>query len=331
MCLIIFSPDAKLPPHADVVEAAQGNPDGIGIMSARGVQKFLGRKRIRKAWRVINELASDAIPFAVHFRWATHGDVTPQNVHPFPVPGANAMLMHNGVLCTAAKATREKSDTRIFADEVAPKYLLGVDCPTERRTGLERESSGNRLLLMLGKGEAWEVLNRSLWTERHGCLYSNTYCIQDMAPPRWPGRGDAILDNPGFEPLPSGWTQTRDWRDERDLTVVCDAFVDGDSFIASEECDKLWDDEYSMWIRRGYTFEDAEDMADDYVHRIAQDLDMAREQDERDGYYADPPSSGFDWHDSSTWAHHPIPGTAARNEKPRIILPPIVWKGRKSN
>jgi hypothetical protein len=267
----------------------------------------------------LNELAGDAIPFAVHFRYATHGDVTRENVHPFPIPGTDAMLMHNGVLWTSAKATKEKSDTRVFCDDVAPKYFLGVDCPKERRAGLEKESQGNRLLLMLGKGEAWEVLNKHLWTERHGCWYSNTYSIAAMQPRRVGYHVSRALPVTAFD--------QRSWEDQRDLTVIGERYPDGDTFIQSCDSDMLWDAEYDMWVKRGYTPEDAEIMADDYIDHVADDLDAARDEQEYAAAYSEPSrSSGFDWHDTSTWTRYPIPGTEHRESKPTLVLPKISWK-----
>jgi len=123
MCLIIFSKTGKLPAEADFREAAKDNPDGIGVMSADGAQKFLGRKHVRRAWRYVRQLSAEGLPFGIHFRWATHGEVTRANAHPFEVPTNGALVMHNGILWTSAYATTRESDTAIFCTDVLPKIL----------------------------------------------------------------------------------------------------------------------------------------------------------------------------------------------------------------
>jgi hypothetical protein len=126
MCLIVYSPTGDLI-ERDVFECAREiNPDGVGVMSSHGVEKFIGKSAGKKAWRYIRQLAASRIPYGIHFRMATHGDVTRENCHPFHVPNSDALVMHNGILDFAAEyATPARSDTSIFVDW----YMSGAPGP----------------------------------------------------------------------------------------------------------------------------------------------------------------------------------------------------------
>jgi glucosamine 6-phosphate synthetase-like amidotransferase/phosphosugar isomerase protein len=82
MCLIAYVPSGKVMPDDYITAAHQGNDDGIGIMSEDGIHKFLGRKALKRAKRYLKQLHEDEIEYAIHFRYATHGDVTMHNCHP---------------------------------------------------------------------------------------------------------------------------------------------------------------------------------------------------------------------------------------------------------
>lgn len=118
MCLIIYSPTGDLLERPVFEDARLGNPHGIGIMSRRGVQKFLGRTAGRRAWQCLRQLSESHIPYGIHFRWATHGDVTRGNCHPFYAPKSDAIVMHNGVLHTAEDSTPSQSDTSLFVEKL---------------------------------------------------------------------------------------------------------------------------------------------------------------------------------------------------------------------
>jgi hypothetical protein len=123
MCLIMFSPNGKMPTRALFKQANEDNPDGIGIMSARGVERFNGKRKMRRAWNAAFALSLAGVPFAVHFRYATHGQPSPRLTHPFETADG-VLVMHNGIInATAARSATwnktherdaEHSDTSMF-------------------------------------------------------------------------------------------------------------------------------------------------------------------------------------------------------------------------
>lgn len=70
------------------------------------------KKQYFKDWR----RHGDTSPFLVHFRIASHGSVTYENCHPFPLEDGGA-LIHNGMI--PWYSDRTKSDTKQLAETVS--------------------------------------------------------------------------------------------------------------------------------------------------------------------------------------------------------------------
>jgi hypothetical protein len=174
MCLIIYAKAGQEIPRSHFWMGAKDNADGIGIMSTDGVEKFLGRKQTRRAWRYAQELVTAGLSYAVHFRWATHGEVGRANTHPFEIPGSDLYMMHNGILWTAGMATDAESDTAIFARSIMPSYAQAMreGCDSWKWQ-LASEVDYSRLVLMdIGTGVV-EIVNESLGDWLNGIWYSN--------------------------------------------------------------------------------------------------------------------------------------------------------------
>jgi len=304
MCLIIYSEKAKLPPRDWFAEAAVTNPDGIGVMSADGIAKFLGKRKTRRAWRYVSQLAADGLPFAVHFRWATHGRVSRANCHPFEIPGTGAHLMHNGVLWTCRLANDEMSDTRIFAEDVMPGYISMTQRGAhDYLTALNAEAAGNRLLVMHPDGKRFDVVNRQLWTMRDGILYSNTYSINALDD--WGGyatRASKAKDTLG------SWIKgavTRGYSKPAMPSGPSMGADDDYSGFADDIEAELWQEDYESAVEAGFDHHDAVR----YAELEADRREMSTRSGCRVDAYTQAKRDGFDWHDSSTWGKYPIPGT----------------------
>jgi predicted glutamine amidotransferase len=176
MCLIAYVPSGKVMPDDYITAAHQGNDDGIGIMSEDGIHKFLGRKALKRAKRYLKQLHEDEIEYAIHFRYATHGDVTMHNCHPHELPNGNGWLMHNGVLSDyTERATRKDSDTAIFASEITHPDA-GNDNWKDYWGAVSKRIGTNKLCIMMPDNE-FILVNGSYGTYRDGIWYSQTYSL----------------------------------------------------------------------------------------------------------------------------------------------------------
>lgn len=298
MCLIIFSDSGKLPPRDWFAEAAVANPDGIGVMSADGVAKFLGKRKTRRAWRYVSQLSADGLPFAVHFRWATHGRVSRSNCHPFEIPGTGAHLMHNGVLWTHRLANDEVSDTRLFAEDVMPGYIsMAQRGAHDYLTALNSEAVGNRLLVMHPDARRWDIVNRHLWTMRDGILYSNTYSITALDD--W--GGFATKPKASLVPYLSG-KYTKAAHPSGPSMGEDDDYRD----YADEIEEELWQADYEDALDAGFT----EDDACRYANLESERRELAANRRGFTSAYHEAKANGFDWHKPETWGQYPTPDAA---------------------
>lgn len=184
MCLIIYGQgDREV--RRDVFESAfTDNSDGIGIMVAGEAKRFYGKRCLRRAWSYMQQVNRWGLPFGVHFRFATHGNVDSTNVHPFRAPDSDVLVMHNGVI-HHAKPRNGMSDTAAYIyDEMAA-------APRVTHEGYYRaieEDIGywNKFLVMDDTGE-FRILNEWAGDWIAGLWYSQTYSLPDyMQPVRVP-------------------------------------------------------------------------------------------------------------------------------------------------
>lgn len=187
MCLIAYVPDGR-ELDADVYTSAfKDNSDGIGIMSRLGVVRFLGAKMLKKARRYVRvQLAPQGIEYAIHFRFATHGDVNIANTHPFALPDNKSYLMHNGVISWCGYDD-VRSDTGVFADllddypgQVNEKYLKELGTII---------GYGNKFCIMNADG-SFSLVNADSGIWDKGIWYSNTYSLPARLDP-WQAKGSS--------------------------------------------------------------------------------------------------------------------------------------------
>jgi hypothetical protein len=175
MCLIIYSPDAKLPARETFFHAAEQNPNGIGVMSERGVERWIGRRATKRAWSYVRKLADAGVPFGVHFRWTTHGKTDLANCHPHSTK-TGAHVMHNGVLgATSSLAKGDESDTALYVK----MYLADVTdyAPVLPLIGAHI-GGGNKFLVMDERAE-FHLVNDWAGYWIGDLWYSNDYSLDD--------------------------------------------------------------------------------------------------------------------------------------------------------
>ena len=141
MCLLTFLPAGVLPDPAALLNGAAINDDGHGYAIVVDdhilVRHGMLAEDMVETFDTIRREHPDG-PALFHSRFATHGEPTLDNCHPYLVGGdARTVLAHNGVLPAIVQpATGDpRSDTRIAAEDFLPTF----GSLTLRRTRLQVE------------------------------------------------------------------------------------------------------------------------------------------------------------------------------------------------
>lgn len=196
MCLIAYSKEGRDIPRHALDFAVSVNPDGIGVMSSLGVEKFFGRKFYKHARRYLRSISGT--PHAVHLRWTTHGSKCLELCHPFNVPNTDIFVMHNGVIRSAERfMTSNDSDTSAFVREELgfttggfPAY--GSADYKEYLEDVEKYIGySNKLVLMHAESGQFSIVNEMAGHWKDGVWYSNYYSLP------WDQRTQAYDDGGG--------------------------------------------------------------------------------------------------------------------------------------
>lgn len=180
MCLIVYSPAGTLIDYETFDCAQAVNPDGIGVMSQRGVEKFFGPGAADDAWWYLQELAGERVAHGIHFRWATHGEISLENCHPFSAPRSDALVMHNGIIeLTAVPGKSKRSDTSLFVERFmgsAPGPERSHHVSYFRRISLLIGTRSTLLILHSKTGE-FTICNEDVGVWIGDLWYSNSDCL----------------------------------------------------------------------------------------------------------------------------------------------------------
>ena len=174
MCLLIVKPKGVVVPADNLRHANKRNSHGIGMAWIEDgvihMWKALEAERIEEAVEKAAELEPfDAI---IHLRFATHGEKTIDNVHPFFANEAQTVAMaHNGIL--RIPTTKEISDSRMFANEVLARFSDHWWRSEVVRVFVENGIGGDRVAILTVE-DGPVVFNRSRWSTEGGVLYSNS-------------------------------------------------------------------------------------------------------------------------------------------------------------
>ena len=133
MCLLCVMEPGSIPTRQQLKNAADSNPHGYGyafltedrIITGRGmdadevIDRFLRiREGFPNTWAMF------------HARYTTHGATDKANCHPFRVGGSpDIVIGHNGILPVDVPKHEDRSDTRIFAEDILPDLVEWLDDP----------------------------------------------------------------------------------------------------------------------------------------------------------------------------------------------------------
>jgi hypothetical protein len=191
MCVIIHKPAGVNVPSAKILETCHNNnQDGIGMMfndpSLKTVIINKGFRNAEELEEAIHEMertlliSMSDVELIIHFRWATHGEVSPNNCHPFPTIATEEALRSTKISCKCGIAHNgiinmvddhdTMSDTMLFVT----KYIadMNFDEIYKARNLIDYAIEGDRFIALSDDGR---ILRLGEWEERiiDGCYYSN--------------------------------------------------------------------------------------------------------------------------------------------------------------
>lgn len=146
MCQLIVKREGLSIDRETLACAFRDNPDGAGFVARLDNGSLVCRKGFFDfASFYAAYLHYEACDLLIHFRFATHGEVSKANCHPFQV-APDCYVGHNGVLSAFTPLPHDlRSDTRIFCEEfLAPKLTRHAF------TALQEESISERIYTALG-------------------------------------------------------------------------------------------------------------------------------------------------------------------------------------
>lgn len=189
MCIIVAKPAGVEFPSQETLETCwMGNPDGAGIMWANGenveIRKgFMTWESFLKAFKSVKAEVGTEGACVMHFRIATHGEVSPECCHPFPLTGdLEAMrkstsrpkvgIAHNGII-SGRKTDKRTSDTMDYIANVV--YPLSRLCDewydNKYASKMIEDTLGSKMCVLLPDGN---IKTFGEFIMDGGCYYSNS-------------------------------------------------------------------------------------------------------------------------------------------------------------
>lgn len=208
MCMLTYLPAGSQPDVDALGNGASNNDDGHGygiiadgrIITGRGMHA----SAVIEEFTALRRLHPEG-PALFHSRFATHGQVTEANNHPFPVGGDERTVMaHNGVLPEDAQPAKgdDRSDTRIAADEIFPSAQFSSFDHPETRGLIERWLGRTNKIVILTTDPRYHhsgyIFNEQAGLWHDNIWYSNNdfeYRWADLDPGHaaWWGIGDGCV------------------------------------------------------------------------------------------------------------------------------------------
>jgi hypothetical protein len=184
MCLLTYLPAGTLPDTDALANGAILNEDGHGFAIVAGrrhdqliVEHGLNAEALIDAFAAARARHPEG-PALFHSRFSTHGTVTLDNCHPFPLGGdQRTVLAHNGILPRVVQPARKdpRSDTRIAAEQFIPAF--GNLRTRRTRLALQRWMTKDNKMVILTIDRRFKqrsyLLNEQSGTWDGGIWYSN--------------------------------------------------------------------------------------------------------------------------------------------------------------
>lgn len=186
MCIIIVANKNKKIPNEHIKLANELNCDGFGISASVNNKLFVYKSisinsdDIINLYNSIRQVATGDI--VLHFRLATHGDISDKLCHPFYV-NKDLVMFHNGVIRDSVSGynghNKNESDTKAFVKNVLKNFKKGFQ-NNETIMNIISETLGeyNKLCFLDSTGQT-TYTSSDKWVEYNGILYSNPDIFYD--------------------------------------------------------------------------------------------------------------------------------------------------------
>lgn len=202
MCMLSYFPPGAPVDSTAIYNGGTRNPHGHGWAIVSGAELLLGKSLdLDQAMDQFTDARKrhPTGPALFHSRWATHGSMGLENVHPFRVGrSAATVVAHNGILPSNAHPGKgdDRSDTRKFADDILPQQYRKLDRANVQRALSLWCGRGNKLVILTTDRRyrcSAYIINESegLWDGESGVWHSNS---DYLSPSRWGAAGVADLD-----------------------------------------------------------------------------------------------------------------------------------------
>ena len=186
MCMLCVVPPNVLPDRDKLTYSAINNPDGFGFAIVVSKERRIITYHTMNADDAVNEFlkmrAQYPSDYALwHARLATHGSTNLDNCHPFRVLDNQTVLAHNGVLPIDIAVGDQRSDTRIFAEEILAKIggVSALDNPHIYNM-IEEYTSGSKVCVLTvdprAEYQMYLLHDNKGTTDESGVWWSNDSC-----------------------------------------------------------------------------------------------------------------------------------------------------------
>lgn len=156
MCMLCVIPPNVIPSRQKLENSALNNPHGFGFAIVIPSENRIHVERTMNADTSINRFLDMRGKYPEgyamwHARYATHGSTNVENCHPFQVGVGNNLtyLAHNGILPIIEPKGDDRSDTRIFAEDLLPAIggVTALDNPQVSNL-IEDFTSGSKVCIL---------------------------------------------------------------------------------------------------------------------------------------------------------------------------------------
>jgi len=188
MCMLCVVPPNVIPSREKLENSALNNPHGFGFAIVIPSEKRIHAERTMNADTSINRFIEMRSKYPEgyalwHARFATHGTTTVDNCHPFKVGNDNqTYLAHNGVLPIIEPKGDNRSDTRIFAEDLLPAIGGVASLDNEQVQNLiEDFTTGSKVCILTvdprAQYQCYLFHKEKGWEDESNVWWSNDSCF----------------------------------------------------------------------------------------------------------------------------------------------------------